>query len=147
MRGKPLCSEVQMSPKGGKTSFYRFLCAIVNEYSTLATEPVCPDGKLVRFNVQASPKQWSQLVSRGKPTRFEVQTSPKGAKTRFYQFLCPIVYGFLVIQNFFMDVHYDLSNGSSWSRGANRRVLKLKQAPKQTLAMEPVGPEGKTGAF
>ncbi|KAG5591234.1 hypothetical protein H5410_041748 [Solanum commersonii] len=40
-----------------------------------------------------------------------------------------------------MDVCYDLSNGVSWSQGANRLIIKLKRATKQLV------PRGKQGNF
>ncbi|KAG5569406.1 hypothetical protein H5410_059172 [Solanum commersonii] len=84
---------------------------------------------------------------KGKRAHFQVQTSPNARKTRFYQFPCvsPWIFGdmdsgiFCVkifhdskkkLPKFFMDVRYDIINGASWSREANKSIFKYKRAPR-----------------
>ncbi|KAG5605006.1 hypothetical protein H5410_026498 [Solanum commersonii] len=91
------------NPRARKTRFYQFSCAIFYGFLTLAMEIVGLEGNIGSFSSSNEPragKKWSQLVLTGKPIHFKVQTSPRAGKTKFYQFLCAIDHGVLLIRNF-----------------------------------------------
>ena len=70
--------------------------------------------------------------------QFQLQINLKVGKVTFYQFLCVIVHGLSVIQDFkfilpivFTCIRYDLYKAIRLSRRISGRIFKFKRAIKQ----------------
>ncbi|KAG5591703.1 hypothetical protein H5410_042217 [Solanum commersonii] len=124
--------------------FADFWCAIVHEFLVIQNfdllSQLIPTGKPVHFQDNMSPEQLSYVASwcrwANRPI-FKVKQAPEQVDSPFCQFfVCssPWIFG-------------DPEFRHILSQRVNRPIFKVKRAPEQTLAMELVGPDGKTSPF
>ncbi|KAG5620212.1 hypothetical protein H5410_005430 [Solanum commersonii] len=111
-RGKHVHFEVRTNPKARKTKFYRCLCAIVHGFFVIRNI-----GFLLPKFLWMSVKTllMDSVYLNWKMGVFSSSHEPQSWKNQ----ILPIL------------VCYNLVNGVSWSRRANRCILKFKQPPKQ----------------
>ncbi|KAG5576291.1 hypothetical protein H5410_056425 [Solanum commersonii] len=112
----------------GDPDFRRHFCQIFSWmfHKALALEPIGPDGKAIPFPSQKDPESMDLLVTQ----IFDINFAKN-----------------------FLEVHQDLRYGAGWSIGkwpivkVNQPIVRFKEAPEWTLAMQLVGPDGQNGPF